>query len=148
MADHVNRTGFFGRDGSHNHGVGPHTREPADHISEALDDKHLRLGDSAEMVNVRRRGFDFEREVVNHAKSVSLPAERAYGSNGESLGKEKTVDVVIDGEFCLQCKRIRKINKELAIPRGCHATVFREDNGSSKVLMSLDTLFALLRGDL
>ena len=43
----------------------------------------------------RRKGFGFEREVVNAAKEAGLCAKRAYGSNGEAMGMHAEVDMVI-----------------------------------------------------
>ena len=58
----------------------------------------------------KQKGNRFEREVVNRAKELHIGAERAYASNGLSLGHAEEVDVVLDGadkEWRVQCK-VRK----------------------------------------
>ena len=44
----------------------------------------------------KQKGNRFEREVVNRAKELHIGAERAYASNGLSLGHTEEVDVVVD----------------------------------------------------
>ena len=54
------------------------------------------------------RGNNLEREIVNIAKEEGLSAKRAYASDGRSLGKSEVVDVIVE-EYCIQCKRKKKI---------------------------------------
>lgn len=42
---------------------------------------------------IKRTGDRFEREIVREAEAVGLGAERAYASNGESLGEASPPDV-------------------------------------------------------
>lgn len=64
--------------------------------------------------NNRRRGFNFERELVNAAKELGLKAKRAWGSNGQALGEHEEVDVVIEGHK-FQCKRRKKLPNYLDV---------------------------------
>lgn len=82
------------------------------------------------------KGNGFERELVSIAKDSGLPAERAYASNGRSLGKAETVDVLI-GTKCVQAKRRAALPAYLQIPVGCDAVAFRQDRGDVLVLVSL-----------
>jgi|TARA_R100000742_G_C4279578_1_gene104573 Holliday junction resolvase len=54
------------------------------------------------------RGNNLERECVNIAKGEGLSAERAYASNGLSLGKSEQVDCVVEG-YAIQAKRKKKV---------------------------------------
>ena len=54
------------------------------------------------------RGNNLEREIVNIAKEEGLSAKRAYASDGRSLGKSEVVDVIVE-DYCIQCKRKKKI---------------------------------------
>ena len=83
------------------------------------------------------KGSNFERECVNRAKAKGIESQRAYASDGRSLGKESGVDIVVD-DWCIQCKRRKKIASFLQIPYGCDAVVFREDNGRSLIMLDYD----------
>jgi Holliday junction resolvase len=87
-------------------------------------------------VNNRTRGFNFEREVVNAAKERGLSAQRAWGSDGRSLGLPAGVDAVVAGR-AIQCKRTRKLPGYLDFPEGADVVVVREDRGRALVLMPL-----------
>ena len=91
----------------------------------------------------KTKGNSFEREVVNAAKNKGLEAERAYASNGKSLGHAEDVDAVISG-FRIQCKRRKKIAKHLLPSETVDAVAFRPDRGETVVLMNLDTFLELL----
>jgi Holliday junction resolvase len=92
----------------------------------------------------RNRGFGFEREVVNKAREEGLEAERAWGSNGKSLGETEGVDCLVAG-LRVQCKRRKKLASYLRLPEGCDAVVFREDRGATLAMIPLETLFQLLQ---
>ena len=49
------------------------------------------------------KGNTFERECVNKAKERGLTAQRAYASNGMSLGLDEEVDALISG-YKVQCR--------------------------------------------
>jgi hypothetical protein len=82
----------------------------------------------------KRKGTGFEREVVTLARAFGIPSQRAWGSNGESLGMSKDVDLVV-GEWRVQAKRRKKLPQFLRIPEGCDMVITRMDNGESLVLI-------------
>jgi len=92
----------------------------------------------------RRRGFDFERELVHAAQAAGLEARRAYGSNGLSLpGCVEEVDVLVAGHKA-QCKRRRALPGYLQIPDGCDVVVCRQDRGPVLVLCKLEDWLSLV----
>lgn len=95
------------------------------------------------MSNPRKKGFAFEREVCKAARDVGLPAQRAYASDGRSLGERADVDVVV-ASLRIQCRRRRKIASFLRVPDGCDIVCFREDRGGTLVLMPYEKLLELL----
>lgn len=82
----------------------------------------------------KRKGNNYEREIVNEAIGAGFSAKRAYASNGMSLGFTENVDVVIDG-LKGQCKRRKAISPIYKVEDGCDIQIFREDNGESYVTM-------------
>ena len=76
----------------------------------------------------------FERELVNEARAKGLCADRAYASDGRSLGESCEVDVLVQG-MRLQAKRRKALPAYLQIPDGADAVVFRQDRGETMVLM-------------
>ena len=91
----------------------------------------------------KRKGNNYEREVVKAASSYGLEAKRAYASNGQALGESEQVDVKIEN-FRIQCKRRKKIADFLQIPEGADAVLFREDKGNTLVLITFEQLLKLL----
>jgi len=92
----------------------------------------------------KRKGNAFERALVNAAKAVGLPAERAYASDGRSLGEGPEVDLIICG-WRIQAKRRKKLPAYLTIPEGCEATAVQEDRGPKLVICYFDRFLELLR---
>lgn len=91
----------------------------------------------------KNKGNGFEREIVNDARDLDLQAERAYASNGKSLGQHEEVDVMIEG-FRAQCKR-RKALGELYKPNdNVDLQIFREDRGDTYVMMRYDLFLSFL----
>ena len=91
----------------------------------------------------KRKGNAFERELVNTAKDWGLEAQRAWGSNGQSLGLHEEVDCKIE-EYTVQAKRRKKIASFLK----CEHTdivAFREDRGDTYALMPFDTFLDLMK---
>jgi hypothetical protein len=69
------------------------------------------------MVNKNKeRGNALEREIVKYLVSKGYEfSQRGWGSNGESLGKHSTVDVLgkkNGREVAIQCKRRKKFTLE------------------------------------
>jgi hypothetical protein len=96
----------------------------------------------------KRKGDRFEREVVDAASALEgVYAERAWMSDGRSLGEASDVDVIVAGpagSWKLQCKRRKSIAKYLTPPASCDATVIREDYGDALAVVPLPMLLDLL----
>ena len=91
----------------------------------------------------KRKGNAFERELVNLAQGWGFSAQRAWGSNGRSLGMHDEVDLLIE-EYKVQAKRRKTLPKYLK----CEHTdivAFREDRGETYALMSMDKFLTLLK---
>lgn len=99
----------------------------------------------------KRKGSRFEREIVRDAEAVGLEAERAYASNGRSLGEGKECDVLIRGREAevldavrVQAKRRKSVAKYLNPPEDADVTVIREDRGQSLAVVPLELFLDLL----
>lgn len=91
----------------------------------------------------KRKGNTGEREVVNLAKGRGLKAERAYASNGRSLGMAEDVDALIAG-LPVQVKRRARIAGYITPPEGATVTVLRADRGEWLAVMPYSLLLDLL----
>ena len=87
----------------------------------------------------KRKGNRFERELVHQAQERGLAAERAYASNGRSLGEAEGVDIVVNG-MRLQAKRKKRLPAYLRLGEGIDGVVFREDRGATYVLIRWEDL--------
>lgn len=87
----------------------------------------------------KRRGTDLEREIVNLFKAKGIQAKRAYASNGESLGHDKEVDILVtlndDTLLKVQCKRKKKLPKYLGMTDKIDAVGFKEDRGEIYIMI-------------
>ena len=92
----------------------------------------------------KQKGNRFEWEVVNQAQELGLTAERAYASNGKSLGLEEDVDVLID-KYKGQCKRRKRIAKWIKPPESCDIALVREDRGETYVIMEYNDFLATIK---
>lgn len=95
----------------------------------------------------KRKGDNFEREIVRAAEEKGIPAQRAFMSDGRALGESKGVDVALgqQGEWRAQCKRRKSIAKYLHPPDGCDVAVIREDYGDALAVLPYDLLLELIR---
>lgn len=100
----------------------------------------------------KRKGNRFEREIVHAAEDAGLEAERAYASNGRSLGESEECDLLIrpfgtimDDHLRVQAKRRKKIAQYLTPPDGADLTVIREDYGEPLAVVPLPVLFELMQ---
>lgn len=59
----------------------------------------------------KQRGYEHEAAFVRFAEECNLIAKRSWGSNGQASGLAKEVDVLLDHEYRIQCKRMAKIPK-------------------------------------
>lgn len=92
----------------------------------------------------KRKGNDFERELVGNAKMSGLEAKRAYASNGESLGMHAEVDLVVAGKT-IQAKRRKALPAYLQCEH-TDAVVFRCDRGETLVLIDWWEYLNLVKG--
>lgn len=100
----------------------------------------------------KAKGNRLEREVVKMAQDNDLIAERAYGSNGKSLGLEEDVDVKIDtwskengpNMYAVQCKSRKSIADYIKPPDSCDFTVVKENRGEPLAVIPLKRLLELL----
>ena len=102
----------------------------------------------------KRKGNRYEREIVEDAEAHGLEAERAYASDGRSLGEAEECDVLIRGRadmvtdaVRIQAKRRKSIAQYLSPPDGADVTVIREDRGQSLAVVPLDDYLDLLHAN-
>ena len=98
----------------------------------------------------KRKGNRYEREVVDAAEAAGLEAERAFASDGRSLGKTKATDVLIrhpeaNVSNCtrVQCKRRASVAQYLQC-EDADVTVIREDYGDSLAVVPLGFFLDLM----
>jgi len=99
----------------------------------------------------KRKGNRFEREVVETAEAYGLEAERAYASNGQSLGEVEECDVLVRRDDAkvmealrIQAKRRKTVAQYLTCD-GADVVVTREDRGENLVVLPLDRFLSLLK---
>jgi len=99
----------------------------------------------------KRKANRHEREIVKAAEAAGLEAERAYASNGQSLGEVKECDVLVRGRdddvldaLRIQAKRRKTIASYLEPPEGTDCVVVREDRDENLAVVPLKMLFRLL----
>lgn len=89
-----------------------------------------------------------EREIVHAAEDAGLSAERAWNSNGKSLGEAEECDVRTtdaDGrDWSIQAKRRKQVASYLTC-EDADLTVIREDYGDNLAVVPLDDFLALLQ---
>lgn len=92
----------------------------------------------------KQKGSSYEREIVNVAQALGVPAKRAYASNGKSLGHAEDVDCLIGGKR-IQCKRRAKIAKWLKPSSTVDAVAVREDRGETYIVMTFSEYLNLIQ---
>ena len=95
----------------------------------------------------KNKGNNFEREIVNLAKSIGLDAKRAYASDGRSLGESEKVDLII-GKTRVQAKRRAKLAAYMLIPEGADIVVMRQDRGDLLAVVPFEKILELMRSGL
>jgi Holliday junction resolvase len=102
----------------------------------------------------KRKANRHEREIVRTAEAKGLEAERAYASNGESLGEVEACDVLIRGrddnvmeDLRIQAKRRASIASYLQPPEGTDAVVMREDRAENLIVLPLTAFLDLIKED-
>ena len=124
--------------------------EDDDETEPTLFDNETDQGATAMPHPSKRKGNRFERSVVKAAEQAGLEAERAFASDGRSLGETEATDVLVrhpeaNISDCtrLQCKRRKSVAKYLTC-ENADVTVIREDYGDPLAVVPLDVLFRLL----
>ena len=102
----------------------------------------------------KRKANRHRREIVRTAEAKGLEAERAYASNGESLGKVEACDVLVRGRddnvmnaLRIQAKRRASIASYLEPPEGTDAVVMREDRAENLIVLPLTAFLDLIKED-
>lgn len=80
------------------------------------------------------KGNGFEHEIVKLAESLGIPAKRARGSDGRSLGEHEEVDCII-GPYKVQAKRRKALTKYMIPNENVDAVVCREDRSYPLIVM-------------
>lgn len=91
----------------------------------------------------KRKGNNFEREIVNEATDKGIPAQRAYASNGKSLGLTEDVDCTV-GDFAVQAKRRKRIANYLKPSGGADIQVLRADREQAYAVMPYELFLTLI----
>jgi len=101
----------------------------------------------------KRKANRHEREIVKIAEAKGLEAERAYASNGESLGEVEACDCLVRGRdsdvmdaLRIQAKRRASIASYLEPPEGTDCVVVREDRADNLVVLDLEDFLDLVTG--
>ena len=92
----------------------------------------------------KAKGNRFERECVNKALEKGLDSQRAWGSDGRSLGLHSEVDLTIEN-FTIQCKvrkRVAKWLKPIDLPN--HVQLVKEDRGEIYTVMKMEMFLEIL----
>ena len=97
------------------------------------------------------KGNKFERDCCKKAELFEIPAKRAWGSDGRSLGLDAEVDIVVgdkkfNDEMHCQCK-IRKRLPEYIFPKtdAIDSHVIREDRGETYIVLRYEDYLSEMR---
>jgi hypothetical protein len=95
----------------------------------------------------KQKGNRVERRLVNAAKSKGIPAERAYASNGRSLGMEDEVDLLVGG-YRLQSKSRKKFPQWLIDANlNVDGVVLVQNHVKPKILIDYDLFLGLIESN-
>ena len=86
----------------------------------------------------KAKGNRFERKIVECCENHNIPAVRAWGSNGRSIGMHEGVDVLIDNEIRVQAKVRAKLPKYIIPTDEVDIQVIQQDRGEPLVVMRFD----------
>ena len=92
----------------------------------------------------KAKGNRFERLCVDIAKRHGLSSQRAWGSDGRSMGEHQEVDIKIE-EYKLQCKTRKRVAKWLKPSKEVDAQVVKEDGGEVFVIQPLETWLEMVK---
>ena len=82
----------------------------------------------------KRKGNTYERELRDQAIESGLEAKRAWGSNGQSLGLDEEVDLLVE-DYKVQAKRRKSIASYLTPSDHVDIVAARGDGESGVVVM-------------
>jgi hypothetical protein len=95
-----------------------------------------------------RRSKRHEREIVHAAEEAGITAERAWNSDGRSLGEHEECDVRLEAPggstWTAQAKR-RKTVADYLTCDGADVVVTRQDRSENLVVLPLDRFLSLLK---
>lgn len=95
----------------------------------------------------KAKGNRLERAIVQAFMEAGYECQRAWGSNGRSLGLPDDVDVlalVNGGALKIQAKSRKSIADYIKPPASCDATIVKEDRGDMLVVIRLNDFLNLL----
>ena len=98
------------------------------------------------MINVAKKGYRGEVEVLNMFESLDIKAIRAWGSDGRSIMQKSDVDILADVggvELKVQVKRRKKLPAYLKFGN-CDLVATRQDRGHWIYILRESTLKMLL----
>jgi len=86
------------------------------------------------------KGNQFETRVAKLAKAEGLPAVRAWGSNGASLGMHEEVDLIIgkDPVIKIQAKCRKSLASFLQPTEHVDAVVCKQDRGETLIILRFE----------
>jgi len=95
------------------------------------------------MNSSKRKGIRFEHDIVALVKSYGIEAQRAFSSDGRTVGWEAGTDLKFAG-FCAQAKRRKDLPEYLSMEGEVNLVVIREDRGRPLALIDLEHLLRIL----
>ena len=99
---------------------------------------YLRIGEV--MANKSKaKGNRFEYLLRDMTKDMGLECQRAWGSNGQSLGWHEEVDLLIDKVIKVQAKCRKKIAQWMMPSEEVDIQVIKEDRGIPYVVEPFDS---------
>ena len=102
------------------------------------------------MINGNKKGKVYEWQLVQIFKKAGLEAQRAWNSDGKSLGKHHECDVLLEHEgkeYIIQAKRRKKISTFLTPSKHVDFHIMKGDREPDIVAMTIPTLLKLLKNE-
>jgi hypothetical protein len=81
---------------------------------------------------------------VKIAEKSGLKARRSWGSDGRAMGYAKGVDVLVDEEIKIQCKKKKKLPQWLVVEEGVDYQVFQTDYKKPMIIIPVEEFFDLI----
>lgn len=93
----------------------------------------------------KAKGNRFERLVVDMSEDMGVPAKRAWGSNGASLGMHEEVDVLLNKKIKVQCKVRKNIAQWMLPNENVDIQVIKEDRGEPLAVIPFDAYLEMIK---